>query len=76
MTRELQFQFSKDGLKGKTALSKTQHYKLLSLYYYYHYYYYYDRIFTTTIIILKICLSHRSVLRSPHSAVICIEIDK
>ena len=30
MTRELQFQFSKDGLKGKRAFSKTQHYKCLT----------------------------------------------
>ena len=29
MTREFQFQFSKDRLKGKRAFSKTQHYKCL-----------------------------------------------
>ena len=100
MPREFQFQFRKNGLKGKRTFSKTQHHKcligksqfykvlafwlnfllllllillllwlilllsLLSLY------------FITIIIILKTCLSHRSVLRSPRSAVICIEIDK
>ena len=45
-------------------------------FYFYYYYYYYYYIFITIIIIFKICLSHQCVLRSPRSALICIEINK